>query len=42
MIMEEENDLGNCEECGVEIKLSESWRVDEKYYCENCFNKLDL
>ncbi|MFX1346654.1 MAG: hypothetical protein ACFFAI_16275 [Promethearchaeota archaeon] len=33
---------GNCEECGAEINLAEAWRVDEKYYCQNCFEKLNL
>ncbi|MFX0075652.1 MAG: hypothetical protein ACFE96_09430 [Candidatus Hermodarchaeota archaeon] len=36
----EEN--GTCEECGVEINLGEAWRVDEKYYCQKCFEELDL
>ncbi|MFX1389509.1 MAG: hypothetical protein ACFE9Z_05535 [Promethearchaeota archaeon] len=33
---------GNCENCGVEIDLSEAWRVNEKYLCEDCFAKLNL
>ena len=40
--MNETEEVGTCEKCGVEIKLSEAWRVDEKYYCENCFEQLDL
>lgn len=35
-------EIGNCEECGVEIKLGEAWRVDEMYYCQKCFEDLDL
>ena len=35
-------EIGNCEECGAEINLADSWRVDEKYYCQNCFEKLNL
>jgi hypothetical protein len=40
--MNETEEIGTCEECGAEINLSEAWRVDEKYYCQNCFEKLDL
>jgi hypothetical protein len=36
------HEMGNCETCGVEIDLSESWRVDEKYYCQKCFDKLNI
>ena len=35
-------ETGTCEECGVEIDLVEAWRVDEKFYCEKCFSKLDF
>lgn len=35
-------EVGICGECGVEINLAEAWRVDEIYYCQNCFEKLDL
>ena len=35
-------EIGKCEECGTEINLIEAWRVNEKYYCQNCFEKLDL
>ncbi|MHA2038274.1 MAG: hypothetical protein ACW972_10145 [Promethearchaeota archaeon] len=35
-------EMGNCEACGVDINLAEAWRVDEKYYCQNCFEKLEL
>jgi formylmethanofuran dehydrogenase subunit E len=35
-------ETGKCEECGSEIKLDEAWRVDEKYFCQNCFEKLDV
>ena len=35
-------EIGKCEECGTEINLTEAWRVNEKYYCQNCFEKLDL
>ncbi|MFW9987928.1 MAG: hypothetical protein ACFFC3_04675 [Candidatus Odinarchaeota archaeon] len=35
-------EMGNCEECGTEINLAEAWRVNEKYYCQNCFEKLNL
>ena len=35
-------ETGNCEICGAEINLEEAWRVNEKYYCQNCFDKLDL
>jgi hypothetical protein len=35
-------EMGNCGECGKEINLAEAWRVDEVYYCQNCFEKLDL
>ena len=35
-------EMGNCEDCGAEINLAEAWRVDERYYCQNCFEKLDL
>ena len=40
--MSETIEMGNCEECNKEIKLAEAWRVDEKYYCEECFSKLNL
>lgn len=33
---------GNCEECGAEINLAESWRVDERYLCQVCFEKLNF
>ncbi len=36
------NEMGTCEKCGAEIKLTEVWRVDEKFYCQNCFDSLDL
>jgi hypothetical protein len=35
-------EMGTCEGCRAEIKLAEAWRVDEKYYCQNCFEKLEL
>jgi len=35
-------EMGNCEGCGSEINLAEAWRVDEQYYCQNCFENLDL
>ena len=35
-------ELGNCEGCGSEINLADAWRVDEKYYCQNCFENLNL
>ncbi|MFX1556172.1 MAG: hypothetical protein ACFFC9_02870 [Promethearchaeota archaeon] len=35
-------EIGNCEECGAEMNLAESWRVDEKYYYQKCFEKLSL
>ncbi|MHA2181598.1 MAG: hypothetical protein ACXAAH_09260 [Promethearchaeota archaeon] len=35
-------EIGKCEECDAEINLAEAWRVDEKFYCQNCFEKLDL
>jgi len=35
-------EMGKCEECGVEIDLTEAWRVDEKYYCQKCFSKMEL
>jgi len=35
-------EMGICEECGAEINLAEAWRVDEKYYCQNCFEILNL
>ncbi|MFX1377356.1 MAG: hypothetical protein ACFFA0_16270 [Promethearchaeota archaeon] len=35
-------EMGNCEDCGAEINLAEAWRVDEKFYCQNCFEKLEL
>ena len=38
----ETQESGNCEECGSEINLAEAWRVDEKYFCQNCFEKLNL
>ncbi|MFX1274291.1 MAG: hypothetical protein ACFFBP_07690 [Promethearchaeota archaeon] len=40
--MSETIEMGNCEKCSKEINLAESWRVDEHYYCEECFSKLDL
>jgi len=36
------NEMGIYEKCGAEIKLTEAWRVDEKYYCQNCFTNMDL
>ena len=33
---------GNCEDCGTEINLAEAWRVEEIYYCQNCFEKLNI
>jgi len=35
-------ETGNCERCGLEINLVEAWRVDEKFYCQNCFEKLNI
>jgi len=35
-------EIGNCEECGTAINLAEAWRVNEKFYCQNCFEKLNL
>ena len=35
-------EMGNCEGCKVEINLAEAWRVDEKFLCQNCFEKLEL
>ena len=35
-------EMGNCEGRGVEINLAEAWRGDEKSYCQNCFEKLEL
>ena len=35
-------EMGKCEECGEEINLADAWRVDEKFYCQNCFEKLNL
>jgi formylmethanofuran dehydrogenase subunit E len=35
-------EIGNCDCCGEEINLAEAWRVDEKYYCQNCFETLDV
>lgn len=35
-------EMGNCGECGAEINLAEAWRVDEVFYCQKCFEKLDL
>jgi hypothetical protein len=35
-------EIGNCEKCGAEIDLAEAWRVDEKYYCQGCFEKLNI
>ena len=35
-------EMGNCEDCGSEINLADAWRVNEKYYCQNCFEKLNL
>ena len=42
IMTEELQEMGNCEECGIEINLAEVWRVDEKFYCRNCFEKLNL
>jgi len=39
---EELQEMGNCDECGIEINLAEAWRVDEKFYCQNCFEKLNI
>jgi len=41
-MVEDVEEVGNCEECGVEIKLGEAWRVEEKYYCQKCFEKLNF
>jgi hypothetical protein len=35
-------EMGNCEGCDAEINLAEAWRVDEKYYCQICFENLEL
>ena len=35
-------EIGSCESCGKEINLGESWRVDEKFYCQDCFDKLNI
>jgi len=35
-------EMGNCEACGAKINLAEAWRVDEKFYCQICFEKLEL
>jgi hypothetical protein len=35
-------EMGNCEECGAEINLAEAWRVNEIYYCQNCFENLNI
>lgn len=35
-------EIGKCEECEAEINLTESWRVNEKFFCQNCFDQLDL
>jgi hypothetical protein len=35
-------EIGTCEECGVKLNFAEAWRVDEKYYCQQCFEKLSL
>ena len=39
---EELTETGKCEECGVEINLTEAWRVDEKFYCQKCFETLNI
>lgn len=39
---ETSQEVGHCENCGIEINLAEAWRVDEKYLCEDCFEKLNL
>ena len=41
-MVEVSQEIGKCEECGTEIKLADAWRVDEKYYCQNCFENLNL
>jgi len=35
-------ETGTCEECGIDINLAEAWRVNEKYYCQKCFNKMEV
>jgi formylmethanofuran dehydrogenase subunit E len=35
-------EMGHCEKCGTKINLAEAWRVDEKYYCQKCFEDLPL
>jgi len=35
-------ETGKCENCGTDINLDEAWRVDEKYYCQKCFNKMEI
>ena len=35
-------EMGNCEECEAEINLAEAWRVDEKFNCQNCFERLNI
>ncbi|MFX1454626.1 MAG: hypothetical protein ACFFDB_04565 [Promethearchaeota archaeon] len=35
-------EMGNCEVCGAEINLAEAWRVNEKYYCQKCFENLEF
>lgn len=35
-------EMGPCESCGKEINFAEAWRVDEKYYCQNCFDKMNI
>ena len=35
-------EMGICEKCGADIKLTEAWKVTEKFYCQNCFDSLDL
>ena len=35
-------EIGKCERCKIDINLGESWRVDEKFYCQDCFDKLNI
>ena len=35
-------ETGKCEECGKDIDLAEALRVDEKFYCQECFSKLEV
>ncbi|MFX1236949.1 MAG: hypothetical protein ACFFAS_09330 [Promethearchaeota archaeon] len=35
-------ELGTCQACNKEINLEDAWRVDEKYYCQECFDKLSI